>query len=533
MMKKVFYTILFSILCSLMFFGCKVDGFPMCEISAITNNDEHCTVTLDQTSATLGSYVTIHVELDEYYLVSSIKRSTYSNTSSENAATFFIDEEDPNTYHVLVASSRMYIIVNVGQYPSARINKDLKNCTISLSNVDLDDWDNPVAHKGEKVCFTVNPKKYFCVDSEKISIKKGDEEIPFTKDETDPNKFYFIMPETEVVISTECVVGVSFTPVQSTITKGDEVDISITNKSAESKVDLYYSWGGYKERKVYQNDFDLTAKSFKYSSSEYGTLSFYIYNDFSNSNYYHYEYEKWLKVGEVQFRFSGLDADKKPLSIYHDFSDNTKNVEIDGSTNASPTLSRKIFFKVPYEGCKLKYYYKDKPEDIFSPQTYSTNLSNTEEIEYYFYKEYCYDAAGIIVVYCTDKIDDILYESEKIEINIPSYQNIRNNLGEWGKKETISSKSKFRKEYYDEVPDFKRANYEIEMAADSREFFTCIIDDVKEEIVIESISKTTAIPRLVTFYKKENEVKGAKVADIYVKIPFSGKPLYEIVVAGN
>lgn len=507
MMKKVFYTILFSILFSLTLFGCKLDNdaFPMCKISVTSNDDEHCSVTLDKTTATLGSFVTLHVQVDDAYRLSSIKWEKDNSYYGEDA---FLtqDENDPNTYYVMVSSTDMKIEVHVSAKETNQINRSAKFCKIELPDATIDRWDDPIAYLGKKVCFTVTPDKYYCIDSEKIAVNDYKGKIDFTQDETDPTKFYFIMTNNTVTIGVECVPGIALVPEKTTNMKGDEITLNITNKTSESKVDLYSSWSGQYNVELYQSDFDITKKTYVYTANQAGVLSFYVKD---NKN-------QTIEIGKFEIRFPELPADKKPLSIVY-----KGKTEIDHSSWANSQLQWRLNLETSYGGCKVNYYYKDKPDDVTS------NYASSSKVELEF--EYCYDNQRTVVIYFTDEEDNQKYQSESIEITLPIYHGIKNPASPGTKSIYGSDISSDYFDFYYSDEKLTSSNYDLEIESGAEEYFTCSINDSSECIKITAKTKVTAIPRLITLKNKN----GDKVAEIYVTIPFSGTPSYKATMVNN
>lgn len=260
--------------------------------------------------------------------------------------------------------------------------------------------------------------------------------------------------------------------------------------------------------KEFQKEFDLTAKTFEYLADKSGEITFYLEQD-----------SKYIPLCNIEVRFPGLPDDTLPL-----YFELVKDEEVDNTGWSNPTLERKLSFSTGYSKNTLYYYYKDDPENVFPANNISMYYANFE-----FVKEYCYDVPRTIVFYLTGKISDgkdneRTYKSEEIEFEMKKYEKVykkntadifstNSGFGDWAEKPKFSSG-----EYY----------VELDTETNAAEYFSAKIDG--EFICLESIEKTTAIPRLLKLYKKgaNSPIDDILFAEIWVTIPFKGVPEYTI-----
>ena len=208
-MKKFRSFLIISLILTL-FISCNTFQPELCEVELI--EESHCTVTLDKTQVTRGSFVKATVTVDKGYYFDKF----------DYALKYYFAEEE-NTYYIPVLYNGQKIKAKILAMPKRTIYGNARNCTITKST--------DSTFEGDTVTFKVIPYKYYYCSQEFISVQTSyNNKIPFTKIEGKENEYSFIMPSSSVDLIVNCEIGLkSIKSTKKSFVEGEKITFDVEN----------------------------------------------------------------------------------------------------------------------------------------------------------------------------------------------------------------------------------------------------------------------------------------------------------------
>lgn len=276
-MKKFRSFLIISLILTL-FISCNTFQPELCEVELI--EESHCTVTLDKTKVTRGSFVKATVTVDKGY---------YFDEFAYSLNYYFAEEE--NTYYIPVLYNGQKIQAQILAMPKRNIYVDERKCTITKSTYST--------FEGDTVTFKVKPDYYYYCSQEFISVQNyydSTQKVSFTKIEGKENEYSFIMPSFPVEIRVNCELGLkSIKSTKKSFVEGEKITFDVENytPNAVFNIKLY----NYYDEEFISNYYTLPKLYEITNSYPAGMYELRIYPTNSNSPY---------QKAEFQVNFEGI-----------------------------------------------------------------------------------------------------------------------------------------------------------------------------------------------------------------------------------
>lgn len=148
---------------------------------------EHGTVTADQTVAPAGTEITLTVTPDELYALDAITVKDVEN----NIIQITVNPTNSNMYTFLLPEKNVSVTVSYRYIAHSITVTSVQNGSVEVNKT--------VAVPGDEITVTISPNQYYLIDS--VIIKDSENNIiQTTQNQTNQNKYKFIMPEKNVSV---------------------------------------------------------------------------------------------------------------------------------------------------------------------------------------------------------------------------------------------------------------------------------------------------------------------------------------------
>lgn len=283
-MKKLFI-ILSTIL---LFVGCKQFEPELCNVKVQDN--PNCTYKLEKNYVPKYSFVKLQVFPNTGYYV--------ENLSCGYQKDFFKSINEENTFYILIDESIYDINIIVKEKYKYSINnyRKLKNCSINKNKTNT--------YEGDIVTFTIIPDKYYYYEPSSVKVIENyyyesedlSKSISFKQNETNPNEFSFIMPNSNVGIFVDMKFCVKATSQKESYKQNEKIVFDIDNHLPNQTYDLILSENYETSGTIISNDYIIIDNNVYLSNTyelsqnvlKFDDMGSFLLQIFPHGEYNHY-----------------------------------------------------------------------------------------------------------------------------------------------------------------------------------------------------------------------------------------------------